>query len=149
MDIERWNVWNQFMVSLVLVSLYGVTNVLTQIWGPLIAYAPRPGGAVGHSSGFEHKPIIHWPNFSYSATLKNHGNILNAPLGCHRIRMECHRNSWNQTLREINNLNTEQQKSINWASKVGIQTIKCTEDSKQILRCLNMAKKCLSKDEEF
>jgi len=32
MNIERVNVWNQFFPSSVLVSLYAVTKVLSQIW---------------------------------------------------------------------------------------------------------------------
>jgi len=43
---------NQFLVSSVLVSLYAVTKVLSQIWGPPFCLAsPRPGGTGGPSSG--------------------------------------------------------------------------------------------------
>jgi len=44
MNIERGNVRNQFLVSSVLVSLYAVTKVLGQIWGPLFCPPPLPGG---------------------------------------------------------------------------------------------------------
>jgi len=33
MNIERGNMWNQFLVSSVLVSSYAVTKVLSPIWG--------------------------------------------------------------------------------------------------------------------
>jgi len=46
MNIERGNVWNQFLVSSVLVSLYAVTKVLSQIWGPSFARA-TPGREYG------------------------------------------------------------------------------------------------------
>jgi len=36
-NIERGNVWNQFLVSSLLVFLYAVTKVLSQILGPLFA----------------------------------------------------------------------------------------------------------------
>jgi len=52
MNIERGDVWNQFLVSSVLVSLYSVTNVLSQIWRHLFGRAPfRPWGTGGPSSG--------------------------------------------------------------------------------------------------
>jgi len=52
MNIESGNVWNQFLVSSVLVSLYAVTKVLSQIGGPLFARVPpAEGGTGGSSSG--------------------------------------------------------------------------------------------------
>ena len=47
MNIERWPVWNQLLVSSVLVSLYAVTKVLIQIsW--LLFCPPRDRRYVGH-----------------------------------------------------------------------------------------------------
>jgi len=43
MKIERKIVCNQFLVSSDLVSLYAVTKVLRQIWGPPFCPVPRPG----------------------------------------------------------------------------------------------------------
>jgi len=51
MNIERGNVRNQFLMSSVLVSLYAVTKVLGQMWGPIFCPSPaRPGGTGGPSS---------------------------------------------------------------------------------------------------
>ena len=46
MNSEKGNVWNQSLVSSVLVSLYAVTKVPSQIWGPRFARG-TPGGDMG------------------------------------------------------------------------------------------------------
>jgi len=40
---ERGNVWNQYLVSAVLVCLYALTKVFCQIWGPILPDPPGRG----------------------------------------------------------------------------------------------------------
>jgi len=60
MNIESGNVWNQFLVSSVLLSLYAVTKELSQIWGsPFLPGPSRTRGAAGPSSGSGYV-FLHW-----------------------------------------------------------------------------------------
>jgi len=45
MNIERGNMWNQFLVSSGLVSLHAATKVLSRIWGPPFC-SPPPGRGI-------------------------------------------------------------------------------------------------------
>jgi len=78
MNIERGNVWNQFLVSSALVSLYAVTKVYSvRFGGPLFARALPAGGYGGpflrlcicnavsvtrYSPAYWLKNLLHWCN---------------------------------------------------------------------------------------